>query len=237
MRCDFDFVPATRGRVGLHVSVALELFDEEGVHMVQVGSVSHRCDRRVESYMITSLEIAQFISIQGHSLIGQTQTDISSVHPFTVIQVHLDQNVTAVVHHCHGIIVVHVNPYDVAVPADAFTIEVSLKLRHCLSWTLLEGIKPAIGTVACPGDGSDRNLTEISRCSGLTNLMIVTLFHEYKHVYRKTRGHHNYRVQQLLAREDHAELPDLNRQELQSVRPGTGLPCRPSMSSRSKSWT
>jgi len=164
MRCDFDFVPAARGSVRLHVSVALELFDEEGVHMVQVGCVSHRCDRRVESYMITSLEIAQFISIQGHSLIGQTQTDISSVHPFTVIQVHLDQNVTAVVHHCHGIIVVHVNPYDVAVPADAFAVKVSLKLRHCLSWTLLEGIEPAIGTVACPGDGSDWNFTEISIC-------------------------------------------------------------------------
>jgi hypothetical protein len=55
---NLDFIAASRGSVGFNVSVSFYFFNEKGVQVVQVRGVSHRCYSCVESYMISTIDVA-----------------------------------------------------------------------------------------------------------------------------------------------------------------------------------
>lgn len=149
--CQLKFIPACGLSVSLDIHVTVCLDDVEGSEVVQMVTITQRYQGCVEFDMVPYVQVFNHISVAFETVLAEGDADVWAVSSRYVGGVHLHHDVGGVVSETHGVILVQVNSYDIAIPAYRFCKVIHLKGSESSSWVLIIRVVATLTSVIFPG--------------------------------------------------------------------------------------
>ena len=89
MRHALEFVSACSVNISFNVFVSRYLFERESMQVVQMLRVSHREDSGIESDVVPSMKVIDYVLVVGEDPLRQAEAQVSAMSTFLILRLHL----------------------------------------------------------------------------------------------------------------------------------------------------
>lgn len=201
MRDALELVSASCVNVSLNVLVAWNFLNCKKMQVMQMLSISHWKNCRVESDEVTSVQIVNYILVFWEYFLWESESQIRSMASFLILRIHLHHDTWWVICKVDCIFLVQRYSDNVALPTDSLILVYSIKLGNGSVRIINEVVVSAIFSVVSPCQAWDRS-----------HLMVMATFSKNEQVYRQATGKSHYNVQEISSGQDNAKRTQLESQ-------------------------